>query len=459
MLYDKLFEYTGVYPMHMPGHKRNPEFMPPGFPVGLDITEIHGFDNLHNPRGVLLETANIAARLFGSDRAYALVNGSTAGILAAIGACCKRGDKILMARNCHMSVYNAAALFGLVPCYIAPGTDNDIACGIDPAAVESALGENPDVKLAVVTSPTYEGVISDIGAIAETVHKRGIPLLADEAHGAHLEFLPDLRDCTAIHAGADVAVMSLHKTLPALTQCALLHVCGRRVDTGEISRLLSVFQTSSPSYILMASIDHCLRLLESDSRRLFDEYMRNLEHFYAQTDSLRNLYVLRPTGRRDPGKIVIGTKKSALDGAALKDILRDRHKIELEMAAADYALAMTSVCDTVEGFALLAKALLDIDRGIEPRQTPEQETAQIRLPAAADTPGGALNRRGRFVSLNQAVGLMSLEYVWAYPPGIPIIVPGEIIDTDTVSYILHAGGALHSTRGRLPQAIYACEVD
>ena len=392
MLYEKLKEYTSgdVYPMHMPGHKRNAELMPPGLPCEIDITEIHGFDDLHDPCGFLLETAELAASLYSSAKAFPLINGSTAGILAAIGAHTKRGDKILAPSNSHRSVRNTTELFGLQPVYITPETDEatGVPCSIDPAVVKHALDNDPEIKLVVITSPTYEGIVSDVRTIAGIAHERGLPLLVDSAHGAHLGFSQMFPE-NATRLGADVVVMSLHKTLPALTQCSLLHICGKNADAGETARLLSVLQTSSPSYVLMASIDHCLRLLSSDKYRLFHEYGQNLTRFYTDVSILRNLSVLgsapgasRPgvgltdTGYHgasnhgtnhtgffayDPGKIVITTKSTSLSGAALSDILRNEHKIELELSSADYAIAMTSVCDRPEGFTRLATALLAID--------------------------------------------------------------------------------------------------
>ena len=373
MLYREIREYvdSGVYPMHMPGHKRNAWFLPPGFACDVDITEIHGFDDLYNSHGVLLETAELAASLYGSAKAFLLVNGSTVGILAAIGAHTTRGDRILAAGNSHRSVFNAAKLFGLNLISLKPETDgiSGIGRSIDPARVESALEKVSGIKLVVVTSPSYEGVVSDISAIAHVAHERGIPLLVDSAHGAHLGFSPGFPD-SAVRSGADVVVMSLHKTLPALTQSSLLHVCSNRANVDELARLLSALQTSSPSYMLMASIDNCLRLLSSSRDELFCSYERNLASFSEGIKDLKNLIVpyhspnpLHPGFFAfDPGKIVIVTKNTALSGLMLADILRTEHKIEIELANNDYAIAMTSICDSEGGFTRLAEALVKIDR-------------------------------------------------------------------------------------------------
>ena len=375
MLYDKLKEYAagGVYPMHMPGHKRNEELMPPGLPCDIDITEIYGFDDLHNSNGILLETAELAATLYGSCEAFLLVNGTTVGILAAVGAHTKCGDKILAVSNCHWSTPNAAELFGLELLYIEAEVDaiSGVPCSIRPEAVESALKENPDIKMVVITSPSYEGVVSDVASIAGVVHNAGALLLVDGAHGAHLGFSCSFPE-GAIRLGADIVVVSLHKTLPALTQCSLLHVCSERADASGIKRLLSILQTSSPSYVLMASIDHCLRLLETDASKLFCEYESNLKQFDDRISGLKKLFVLCHGENRqhsgfydyDRGKIVIITKDTPLCGGKLADILRFEHKIEIERVFDNYVVAMTSICDREEGFVRLSDALCAIDASI-----------------------------------------------------------------------------------------------
>jgi len=386
MLYEKLKEYakSGVYPMHMPGHKQNQSFIPPGLPCDIDITEIHGFDDLHNPHGVLLETQLLAAKLYGSLEALMLVNGTTVGILAAIGAHAKRGDKILAVSNCHWSTINAADLFGLEIEYITVETDeaSGVPCSVTPESIALVLENNPDIKLVIITSPTYEGVVSDIASIADVVHNAEGILIVDAAHGAHLGF-SDAFPKNATTLGADIVIMSLHKTLPALTQCSLLHICSERADVGEVKRLLSTLQTSSPSYVLMASIDYCLRLLESDGDRLFKEYERNLSAFRCSVSSLNKtggrFICLGTTQARqmnrppvlhpcifdyDPGKIVVLTKNTTLSGAQLAYILRTEYKIEIERVYDDYIIAMTSICDKPEGFDHLAIALCAIDEAL-----------------------------------------------------------------------------------------------
>jgi len=372
VLLDKIKKYTssGAYPMHMPGHKRNTAMLPSGLPYDVDLTEIDGFDDLHNPTGILLETQELAAKLYGSTKAFPLVNGSTVGILAAIGAHAKRGSKILVANQHHWSIDNAAELFGLTPIYISADIDeaSGVQNSITPAAIESALCENPGIELVVITSPSYEGVVSDISSIARIAHAKNIPLFVDSAHGAHLGFSEKFPK-SAIEEGADIVVMSLHKTLPALTQCSLLHLCTPRANAEETKRLLSMLQTSSPSYVLMASIDSCLRLLEADAPRLFETYFDNLSHFSEIVKPLKTYKVLchgdyqKPLGFYgfDPGKLVVITKDTPLPGIAFGNFMRYEAKIEIERSCESYSIAMTSICDTKEGLEHFAKEIVFCD--------------------------------------------------------------------------------------------------
>ena len=489
MLYDDLINYSkkGIYPMHMPGHKRNADMLPKGLPYEIDITEIYGFDNLREPKGILKETAQLAAKLYGSSMSFPLINGSTVGILATIGAYAKKGEKIIMARNCHLSVYNAVALFELSPIYIMPLTDanSGISLSIDPAAVEDALESNPDAKLVVLTSPTYEGVVSDIGNIAEIAHKRGVPLFVDEAHGAHFGFSTDF-PIGSIKAGADAVVTSLHKTLPALTQCALLHLRGKNHFADEVARLLGVLQTTSPSYILMASIDSCLRLLETQSEMLFAGYTQKLKLFNEEVMSLEKLHILCKGNygnhpgiyAHDPSKIVVLTHRTQMSGVELSEKLRSNYKIELEMASAKYATAMTSICDLDEGFSRLSKALDEIDSELISIGTTDSSeligalkacdslngtspdginSMQLPLPVIVAAPCDAINAAGCFVPLGESIDRVSLEYIWAYPPGVPIIAPGEMISAETAEYIIsqsNAGVSIKSTKGSAPEFVY-----
>ena len=281
-LKQKLLQYGSedIYPMHMPGHKRNLNMVSMGEPYAIDITEIHGFDDLHDAKGALAHGMERAAKLFGSEETYYLVNGSSCGILAAITASVEKGDAVLVARNCHKSVYHALELYHLKPRYILPSMDDAFGiCGsIMPEDIASALQRHPEVKAVILTSPTYEGIVSDVEAIASIVHGYGIPLIVDEAHGAHFSF-SDMFPKSALRLGADLVVQSLHKTLPSLTQTAVLHCNGNLVDRTKLHHRLEIFQSSSPSYIFMTSIDQCVSLLETQGPALFQAYEERLLRF------------------------------------------------------------------------------------------------------------------------------------------------------------------------------------
>lgn len=270
-LYDKLMSYgnSDYYGFHMPGHKRNRSVTGAELPYEIDITEIDGFDDLHHAKGILRQAQERAAEVYHSEETCFLVNGSTAGILSAILGCTRRGEQILTARNCHKSVYHAIYMNELRPVYLYPKFDAEMELNGPVTAddVESLLRQNPGIRAVMITSPTYDGVVSDVKKIAETAHRYGIPLIVDQAHGAHFGFHPYFPD-HANRQGADVVINSVHKTLPALTQTALIHMNGTYADREEIKRYLHMLQSSSPSYVLMAGIDNCIHLLHEQREEL-----------------------------------------------------------------------------------------------------------------------------------------------------------------------------------------------
>ncbi len=438
MLVEKLKDYanSSVYPFHMPGHKR---MGGNGLPYEIDITEIDGFDNLHDPRGCLAELQENAAELYSARHAFTLVNGSTVGILAATRAMTKDGDRVLIARNSHMAVYHAAELCRLNTEYILPDTVDGLGifASISPAAVERMLNAHPDTSLVVVTSPTYEGVASDVKSIADICHQHGARLLVDEAHGAHFPF-SDRFPQSAIGCGADTAVTSLHKTLPAMTQTALL-LTNDDILAKELQRQLTVFETSSPSYVLLASIDRCLTFL-INHKEAFDDYIKRLDNFHQAARSLKHISVAHDELLHaenvfdfDSGKLCI-FGNGCMSGKKLMDILRADYHLELEMALGDYALAMTSVCDTDEGFVRLINALTQIDSRCTQSDHPNTITASP-LPQKRYTISEAINADGEIRDIFMAEGKTSRDYIRAYPPGIPIIVPGEVIDREVLSQL------------------------
>lgn len=445
-LYKNLIEYSNsdYYPFHMPGHKRNIE---DGVsPFSYDITEIDGFDNLHNPQGILKIAMEEAAEFYGTDKTYYLVNGSTCGLLSAICGVTSRGDKILVARNCHKAVYNAIYLNELTPVYINPEYIEmyGINGGISPEVVRYELSENPDIKAVIITSPTYEGVVSDVQRIAEIVHKRGIPLIVDEAHGAHFGLHTGFPQ-SAVKSGADIVIQSVHKTLPSLTQTALLHIRSNIVNVSEVERFLHIYQSSSPSYVLMSSIDECINKLKSDGLFLFEPYVKRLEVMLTHEKQLTHLKIVgrEIVGKNavydlDPSKIVISVRGTSYTGSRLYKEMLEKYHLQLEMASGDYAIAMTSPMDTEDGLLRLFMAMVEIDRDMRiygDDTKNEVVNYMIPKPIVMENIYKATHSDTEELLIENAVGKISNEFVYLYPPGSPILAPGELITNDIVKLI------------------------
>lgn len=480
-LLERLTEYAGsdAYPFHMPGHKRREitDGIPGGFPdpYGIDITEIDGFDNLHHAEGILKDAMDEAAAIYGTDRSWYLVNGSTCGILSAVFATTENGGKILTARNCHKAVYHAICLNRLEAEYLYPEeiTEFGINGGIRAEDVRKALekdamhcaGNSGDVRgkitkiqAVLITSPTYEGVVSDIRVIADVAHEYGIPLIVDEAHGAHLEYADQCHSFpkSALEYGADIVIQSLHKTLPCFTQTAILHVKGKLVDQDRISRYLSMFQTSSPSYLFMAGMERCIRYMDGDGRNEMIRYEKRLERFMERMEGLQVLEVLdreicgkyRTVAGWDPSKIVVSTMRAEdFHGEELAETLRRKYHLEMEMTAPEYVIAMTSLMDTEEGFERLGTALLEIDGVLRRRmesgrkekaasETPEGLESKVSHPVRRMLICEAMDADTERTAFQDTVGKVSAEFVYLYPPGIPIIAPGEVFTDAIVEKIM-----------------------
>lgn len=445
-LYQQLISYgeSDVYPFHMPGHKRRA--LPFPNPYTIDITEIDGFDNLHHAEGLIREAEERAAKLYGADRSYYLVNGSTCGLLAAICAAARRGDKVLAARNCHKAVYHAISMQGLAAEFLYPAiTRGDLQGQITAAQVEEALTKHPDIAVVILTSPTYEGIVSDVAAIAACCHAHGAALIVDEAHGAHFGFGAGFPE-NAVRLGADAVIMSLHKTLPSFTQTALLHCNGGRIDTERVARYLGVYETSSPSYLFMAGMDACIDLIREQGAELFAQYRRRLDAFYRDTADLTQLHVMRREDLCkeeaydwDDSKLMIYA--GTMGGEALHQELLGHYHLQMEMVSADYVLGMTSLMDTDEGMLRLVTALHEIDE--KNRKTDlggEVPEAGFTARMYRENPRRmqiyqALDLPYREVPFDEAVGKMAADYVYLYPPGIPLIVPGEIITEEFIRHI------------------------
>lgn len=486
-----------------------------------DFTEAKDLDDMHEPEMFIADSLAEMKMVYGTFATYMLVNGSTSGLMTAIHATCRRGDIILAARNCHKAVYNAICMLELEPEYIVPdyvdmrwrcgvnqngeqpitdgmtdvsgesnretrekmaassevnheteeraavnGEDDremsertDILGDISPDKLELALkelvadGRKP--RAVIITSPTYEGVISDIRTIAGIAHRYGIYLIVDEAQGAHLNFMEGHE--TAMQQGADIVIESLHKTMPALTQTSLLHVMDPELDE-RVRRYLQIFQTSSPSYIFMQSMEKAVAF-GANNRDAFARYGRRLEAFAGKCDGLKNIRLFRPDASsvkndeicnackvfdHDEGRLVFVVRPGTVDesgqkftGVMLAEILADRYGLIVEMASVSYVICISSVVDSADSYDILFNAVAEIDGnlGYEPDKTDRQELDIISGRRSAMPPGTAWDRPVESVPIEGAAGKVSGAFVYAYPPGIPVLAPGEVVDRQAVNGI------------------------
>lgn len=437
----EIYSQEDYYPFHMPGHKRNPDTVNTDLPFDRDITEIDGFDNLHHPEGILKKAQETAASVYDTKECYYSVNGSTAALLAAVSAAVPRNGQILVARNCHKAVYHALYLRNLIPTYVYPQMDPKwwINGGISSDKVERALAENPEIKAVLLTSPTYDGVVSDIEKIAEIVHRYEIPLIVDEAHGAHFHF-SNYFPTSAAELGADLVIQSFHKTLPSMTQTAVLHNCSDRVDSRLIRRFMGIYQSSSPSYILMASMDACMEKMSSDGNEMFREFTKILEKARRRLSECKYIRLVSPeigtagVFDYDRSKLLFSTRYASMTGSELAQILLEKYHIQVEMETEHYVLALAAVGDSGEGFERLCQAIEEINQEEAQKKKEKRETEEPKAGRTAYTSLSqfmsiteAMESESEIRKLEESVGRISAEFGYLYPPGIPLIVPGEQI--------------------------------
>lgn len=500
-LEEELHQYstTDFYPFHMPGHKRIGDAA-----KSIDITEIDGFDNLHAPEGILKEEMEYAAQFYGVQDTFFLVNGSTCGLLAAISAAVPRGGTILIPRGAHISVYHAAYLRDLAIRYIEEVIlSSPVSEGIDPSSasnlresksdctneegvrIDSSEGAgesaaNQDIDAVLLTSPSYEGVVQDVRSWADYAHRRGIPLIVDEAHGAHFSMHPYFPE-SAIKLGADLVIQSTHKTLTSMTQTALLHNVTGRVDSGCIRKFLRIYESSSPSYVLLSSITKAIHDCAEGGAAYFENYVTGLKKLRMTLSGMKYLTLngansgetvaasRNPSGanpgeivtaspQTDPGKLLIRCTPH-MSGPELYDLLREKYHLQPEMKTPDAVLLMTSVNDTDEGFERLSKALLEIDAKLEEapgglpkanrpaeashyanpcnsadRQEPD-ETSAAGLPPVRTRLAAAYDSPAELCPLEHAAGRISADFIIVFPPDAPIIIPGEAYTEEIIALI------------------------
>lgn len=433
MLRDRLevLSQSDEYPFHMPGHKRKMRDVFFKEIVQKDITEITDFDDLHRPAGILKELETLAAQVYHSNHAYALVQGSTLGIQVSMATLCSKGSKVLIQRNSHMSVYHTALLLDLEVDYLWGQESREFSGIWVPSLLEELeekLQADSNIQAVILTSPDYLGIQIDMEAAIRICQKYSCYLIVDSAHGAHLQFREEYQ---WIQKGADMVVLSLHKTLPALTQTALL-LTGKRVPNEEVRFWLDVFETSSPSYLLLASIESSLEFIQKSSWTEWDERLVDLR---KNLKKLKNIHLLEEEDihyNLDKSKLVFYQLGK---GRYLKSQLRDRGHLELEMASTNYCLAMTSPLDTKEGYERLIKTMVLLD---QERSMPSLGQYQSSIPIGRKSVLTMLetkNLEKEWIPLDKAQDFISAQMVIAYPPGVPILVAGEQIELELIEYI------------------------
>ncbi len=422
---------------HMPGHFDGKAL--PGFDrlTEIDTTEVPESDNLYLPVGPIAEAQRLAADFFGARETRFLVNGSSGGILAMVGAVVGGGGKLICDRYCHRSLISALVLSGAQPVWLWPEPLEGglLWGGVDPSAVERAIDENPDAKGVFLTSPNYFGLSSDLKKIADIVHSRGLPLLVDAAHGAHYGLSP-LLPPSAVSCGADLAVTSAHKTLPALTQSAYLHING---DFPLLDRLLKTYQTSSPSYILMASLDYARALMEDRGRELWTELAKAAAEIFPGRDRLPGSFVKYA----DPCRLTLPTKASPAQAA---QELRLRHGISVECVYGGGVVCILNTAHSRRDLLRLKEALDAADQSLPAGSgavlAPEPTSAPL-------TPRQAFFAAGEEVDLSRAAGRVCGAEVVIYPPGVPQLAPGEVITpaaAEAIARAAAAGAEIHGLR-------------
>ncbi|MFP4123994.1 aminotransferase class I/II-fold pyridoxal phosphate-dependent enzyme [Coleofasciculus sp.] len=448
-------------PFYAPGHKRGK-----GISDRLanlwgksvfehDLPELPDFDNLFAPSGGIKEAQALAAEAFGADKTWFLVNGSTCGVIAAILATCGTGDKLILPRNSHQSAIAGLVLSGASPIFITPESDpwGDLAHSITPDAVSQALKEHPDAKAVMLLYPTYHGVCGDVHAIAQRVHDDNIPLLVDEAHGAHLTFHPDLPP-SAMSAGADLTIQSSHKVLTAMTQASMLHIKGHRLDPERLSQALQFVQSTSPSAILLASLDAARQQMMLYGERLISRTLGLAEAAREQIQQIPGLSVLDATKTPgcftlDPTRLTVRVSGLGITGFEADEIFCDQLGVIAELPTFQHLTFILSLGNAAEDIQQLVQAFTDLQqRYSRPDTSFRQNLYQLGMTSGlilepSMSPRDAFFAPKERLPLDQSVGHISAEWICPYPPGIPVLMPGFAIASATVDYlrqVQHFGG-------------------
>lgn len=443
------FRKKRVVPFDVPGHKRgrgNPELaeLLGERCVGLDVNSMKPLDNLCHPVSVIREAEELAAEAFGAGHSFLMVGGTTSAVQSMILSVCKAGDKIILPRNVHKSAINALVLCGAVPVYVNPEVNETlgISLGMETCQVEKAILENPDAVAVFVNNPTYYGICSDIRSIVRTAHAHGMKVLADEAHGTHLYFGEGL-PVSAMAAGADMAAVSMHKSGGSLTQSSLL-LLNHGVNADYVRQIINLTQTTSASYLLLSSLDISRRNLALRGKESFAKVVEMAEYARKEINSIGGYYAY---GRDlvngssifdyDVTKLSVYTLENGLAGIEVYDLLRDEYDIQIEFGDICNILAYISIGDRIQDIERLVGALADIARLYKKDRTGMMSGEYIN-PEVVASPQTAFYSEKESLPVKEAVGRISGEFIMCYPPGIPILAPGERITKNIADYILYA---------------------
>ncbi|GHI01388.1 aminotransferase class I/II-fold pyridoxal phosphate-dependent enzyme [Neobacillus kokaensis] len=452
-LFSGLLQHAKRNPIqfHIPGHKKgagiDPEFRQfiGDNALSIDLINIGPLDDLHHPKGMIKEAQELAAKAFGADHTFFSVQGTSGAIMTMVMAVCGPGEKIIVPRNVHKSIMSAIVFSGAIPVFIHPEIDKElgISHGITTDSVEKALEQHPDAKAVLVINPTYFGVSADLKKIVEIAHSYHIPVLVDEAHGVHIHFHDEL-PLSAMQAGADMAATSVHKLGGSMTQSSVLNVKEGLVSVKHVQSILSMLTTTSTSYLLLASLDTARKQLAVKGRDLIDKTIRLAGSIRKQINEIDHLYCAgeeilgsKAAYDYDPMKLIISVKDLGLTGFEVEKWLREKHNIEVELSDLYNILCIVTFGDTEYEANMLVNALKDLACEFEHRAEKIEpvEVLLPEIPVLALTPRDAFYSETEVVPFEESEGRIIAEFVMVYPPGIPIIIPGEIMTKENLHYI------------------------
>ena len=450
-VYEALCEYreNRIVSFDVPGHKQgkgNPvltEFLGKQC-MSVDVNSMKPLDNLCHPVSVIKEAEELMADAFGAAHAFFMVNGTSSAVQAMVMSVCKRGDKIIMPRNVHRSSINALIVCGAVPVYVNPGVNKQlgIPLGMSVESVKNAIKRHPDAKAIIVNNPTYYGVCSNLAEIVKTAHAAGMKVLVDEAHGTHFYF-GDYMPRSAMSVGADMAAVSMHKTGGSLTQSSAL-LLGEGISEGYVRQIINLTQTTSASYLLMSSLDISRRNLALNGKSIFERVTTLANYGIKEINKLGGLYAFSrelingdTVFDFDPTKISVHTRDIGLAGIEVYDILRDKYEIQIEFGDIGNILAIVSVGDKILNIERLISALYEIKRLYSKSSAGMLDHEYIE-PVVVRSPQEAFYSHKMQLPLKDTFGQICAEFVMCYPPGIPILAPGELITKDAIEYITYA---------------------